>query len=241
MTAVESSRFEAQLATAASHVVADFAVESRAMLVVFGGIAGGISMPVFEFFRMTAGYPVKKLFFRDPTRGWYLRGLPGVGAGVPALAAYIRDQITAQAVERVVMAGASAGGFAALLFGALAGANVVHAFSPQAFVDGPNRRRVGDGRWPEQIQALHRDVGESGPYLDLRSVLGERAGMPRCHVHVSANDALDVAHARHLADLPNVVVHEYAGGGHKLVKRLRDKGVLDRLLHDSLRGSECAG
>jgi hypothetical protein len=58
-TARQPSRFEARLAAGESHVVTHFVAESRAMLVVFGGIAGGISMPVFAFFRMTAGYSTK--------------------------------------------------------------------------------------------------------------------------------------------------------------------------------------
>ena len=42
------------------------------------------------------------------------------------------------------MAGASAGGFAALLFGSWCGADEVIAFSPQTFVDAENRRLAGD-------------------------------------------------------------------------------------------------
>ena len=53
------------------------------------------------------------------------------------------------------MAGASAGGFAAMQLGVLCDVDEVLAFSPQTFVDAANRRAAGDNRWPEQITALH--------------------------------------------------------------------------------------
>src|SRR5687768_14352695 len=154
--------FDALLARPDAHVVLDLATESSTLLVLFGGIAGGVSMPVFEFFRLTSGFPAKKAFLRDPRRSWYQLGIPGVADSPADVRAFLSAAIARASVERVVMVGASAGGFASLLFGSSCGADEVIAFSPQTFVDAENRRLAGDSRWPEQIDALHKALAADG-------------------------------------------------------------------------------
>ena len=66
---VLSGNFDSLLSHQDAHVVLDLATEGSTLLVLFGGIAGGVSMPVFEFFRLTAAFPAKKAFLRDPRRG----------------------------------------------------------------------------------------------------------------------------------------------------------------------------
>lgn len=227
------AQFEAQVADPARHAVADFSPETDTMLVLFGGIAGGVSMPVYEFFRVTEGYPVKRLFLRDPRRAWYLRGLPGVGDDDAAIEAALRETIRQAGVTRVVMAGASAGGFAALGFGARLGVERVLAFSPQTFIDRPQRAAAGDDRWHDQIAALHAAHGDSDPAYDVRPIV-ERAAGTHFDIHVSDDDVLDRLHADRMASLANVTLHEHVGGGHKLVKWLRDEGRLGPLLADAL-------
>src|SRR5918998_5958042 len=143
--------FDSLLARPDAHVVLDLATDSSTLLVLFGGIAGGVSIPVFEFFRLTSGFPAKKAFLRDPRRGWYQLGIPGVGDSAADVRAFLSAVIERARAERVVMAGASAGGFAALLFGSWCGADEVIAFSPQTLVDTENRRLGGDSRWSQQI------------------------------------------------------------------------------------------
>ena len=226
--------FSARLAAGDAHVVGELPPDSRVLLVLFGGIAGGVSIPPFEFFRLTATLPIKKLFLRDPLRAWYQRGLPGVGDSVEAVARYLQDLVAAHPVDRIVTVGASAGGFAAILFGNLLGADEVHAFSPQTFIDATNRRRIADERWPEQIAALHQTLSETGPYYDLRNLLHETRSRTRYELHFGRDDALDSLHVAHLADLDNVVSRAYDGGGHQLVRVLRDRGELQPILRRAL-------
>jgi acetyl esterase/lipase len=182
---------------------------------------------------LTTGMPGKKAFLRDPRRGWYQLGLPGVGPTAQDVRRYL-DQVIAEAdVERVVMAGASAGGYAALLFGARCGADHVLAFSPQTFIDPVNRAASSDDRWAPQIDHLHA-VNPSEAVYDLRDVLSSTPGT-RVSVHVSNDDPLDLLHAHRIADLPNVTITEHDQGGHRLVKTLRDRGILAPLLQDALR------
>jgi hypothetical protein len=236
MTEHRSGSFESLVSRPDTHVVLDLATESRALLILFGGIAGGVSMPVFEFFRVAADFPVKKAFLRDPRRGWYQLGIPGVGDSADAVRALIGTVIERADVDRVVMAGASAGGFAALLFGAACQVDEVIAFSPQTFVDAENRALANDARWPEQIAALHASMVGRGLALDVLDVLPAAAGRTRFQVHVSSDDELDVLHARRIADRGGVRIIEHDRGGHRLVKTLRDRGLLEPILRDAIDG-----
>ncbi len=237
MTQVLSGSFESLVARPDTHVVVDLSAESEALLVVFGGIAGGVSMPVFEFFRQASELSARKAFLRDPRRGWYLLGIPGVGDSAAAVGHRLEAIIRQADAKRVVIAGASAGGFAALLFGTTCAADEVIAFSPQTFVDTVNRGRAGDTRWQQQIDTLHLALGTSTATLDLLEVLPTENGKTRYQVHVSTDDELDMFHANRIARCGRVEIVEHERGGHRLVKTLRDRGLLKPLLVNALSGS----
>jgi hypothetical protein len=238
MTDVLTGAFESLVSRQDAHVVLDMETDSRTLLVVFGGIAGGVSMPVFEFFRMASGLPVMKVFLRDPRRAWYQRGIPGVGDTPATVHRFLDAAIERANADRVVMAGASAGGFAAILFGAQCRADEVLAFSPQTFVDSENRRQTGDSRWEEQIDALHLAPGDPSQTLDLLDILPVTPGATRYQVHVSTDDTLDLLHARRIVGRGGVEIIEHEHGGHRLVKTLRDRGILQPMLLRALAGGD---
>jgi hypothetical protein len=229
--------FAALLARPDAHVVFDLGSESRTLLVLFGGIAGGVSIPVFEFFRVSEGYPSQRVFLRDPRRSWYQLGIPGVGDSAASVRSLLDETIARSGADRVVMAGASAGGYAAMLFGAWCGADETIAFSPQTFIDPGNRQRSGDDRWKEQIDTLHASASDRNVVFDLLAVLPSHGGKTRHLVHVSTDDQLDMIHAQRMTGCPGVDVIEHLDGGHRLVKTLRDRGILRPLMLQALSGS----
>jgi hypothetical protein len=226
--------FAALLSRPDAHVVFDLTSQSKTLLVLFGGIAGGVSIPVFEFFRVSEGYPSKRVFLRDPRRSWYQLGIPGIGDSAATVKSMLDDTIARSGAERVVMAGASAGGYAAMLFGAWCDADATVAFSPQTFIDAENRQRSGDDRWLEQIDALHSAFAGRAVVLDLLAVLPSQIGKTRHRIHVSTDDGLDMIHAQRMASCPGVEIIEHVDGGHRLVKTLRDRGLLKPLMLQAL-------
>ena len=236
MSELRTGSFESLLSQPDAHVVFDFSPEANTLLVLFGGIAGGVSMPVFEFFRVASSIPSRKAFLRDPRRGWYQLGIPGVGDSAGAVKSLLDEIIDQSGADRVVMAGASAGGFAALLFGAQCAADEVIAFSPQTFVDAQNRSVHDDQRWGEQIAALHAATCGRNATLDLFDVLSNAPPTTRFQLHVSSDDALDLVHARRVASRPGVDVVAHERGGHRLVMTLRDRGQLEPILRAALTG-----
>ncbi|MFN8594401.1 MAG: hypothetical protein U0031_23360 [Thermomicrobiales bacterium] len=235
MNELRQGPFASLVADPNTHVVFDLDTPGETLLILFGGIAGGVSMPVFEFFRLAAGYPAKKAFLRDPRRGWYQLGLPGVGDTCAAVCRLLDATIARSGASRVVMAGASAGGYAALLFGTLCDADEVLAFSPQTFIDPEQRQRAGDDRWAEQIDNLHATMAGRDPILDLYPILPELEGETRYQIHVSDDDPLDLLHAERIADRGGVELTIHPRGGHRLVKTLRDRGLLQPMILDALQ------
>jgi hypothetical protein len=236
MTEVRRGSFESLVTSPTTHVALDLDGEGGALLILFGGIAGGVSMPVFEFFRLTAEIPGQKLFLRDPRRAWYQLGIPGIGDSAASVRDFLQQTIARSGATRVVMAGASAGGYAALLFGAWCGVDEILAFSPQTFIDAENRRQHGDDRWQPQIAALHEAMAGRDAALDLCQELARADMTPRMQVHVSSDDPLDLLHAHRLHDVANVDIVEHDHGGHRLVKTLRERGLLKPMLLAALAG-----
>src|SRR5690606_24328241 len=103
---------------------------------------------------MTSDLPVKKLYVRDLNNSWYHGEHPGIGAGVDALAEWIRGVIREQDVRKVVTLGCSMGGYAAILLGALIDADRVLAITQQASDDRCSRLQYGDTRSQSLIKKI---------------------------------------------------------------------------------------
>ena len=212
-------------------VLYDLEPDSKRLIVAFGGLAGRMGMPPFEFFRtLSAGVKVKTVFVRDHAQAWYHRGVVGVGKGIDPVAAHIID-LRAQA-EEVVTIGTSAGGYAALLFGALAECEA-HAFVPQTFIAPGLREEHDDRRWERQLEALGSDLDPR--YADLLPVMA--AGTAPAHVYYGSGNHLDTIHAERVDQLPHVTLHPFDTEQHNLMRGLRFTGWLKEFLAGLAQGS----
>lgn len=213
--------------------------EGSTLLIAFGGMMGKFAgMPVFEFFSLVAREDpaVKRVFVRDLRQAWYQHGVDGVGGSVPEVATRLRELAAASGAWRVVTIGASAGGFAALLFGALIEADEVHAFSPQTFLDRRHRLLYLDRSNRAQIAALRASKGEDGPYFDVKRVLARAPGPTRYVIHYPARSRTDVVHALRMWSLRSVELRSYPTRAHNVVGKLRDEGSLPALLDAVIGG-----
>ena len=215
-----------------SPVREEFVPGSDRLFVVFGGIAGAIGMPPFEFYRSAQILDCSKIFVRDLSQSWYQRGLPSVGDDAFAIRNYLKEKIAASGASKVRFVGNSMGGFAALLFCSMlqCGRPIAIAFAPQTFVCPDKRRKYGDRRWALQVAEMHKGRSPSHIY-DLRSWLRDHCPEIQASVYVSTADALDMVHANELVDFPNIEIHRIDDGGHGLVRHLRDDGSLVRILN----------
>lgn len=213
-----------------SPISEDLVPGSRKLFLFFGGIAGAIGMPPFEFYRASQILDCSKVFFRDPSQSWYQRGLPGIGTDAFAIGEYLTKKIEESGVSEVIFVGNSMGGYAALLFCSMLGYGKVIAFVPQTFVCTEKRLKHGDRRWPNQIAAVHKTRAASDIY-DLRPWIQSRFPEMQANVYVSTSDVLDMRHANELVDFSNINIHYFPDAGHGLVTKLRDDGVLAQILN----------
>jgi len=224
-------------------IATDFSPGSDVMLIAFGGLKRGIGkIAPFEFFNLTEGIKVKKIYVRDMKQSWYHATLPGIAddkkGTVDGVANHLKKLIKQQRPRRVVVVGNSAGGYAALLFGCLIGAHVVHAFAPQTFIDKAGRKRNGDRRWEgAQIRNAHNSKTRREGYFDLKRLLPLRKTGTKYHIHYQSGSRIDSMHAERMRRVPGVALHSYKAGGddHYLVVHLKKSGELGRILINALK------
>jgi pimeloyl-ACP methyl ester carboxylesterase len=223
-----------------SAVSRDYSAASDVLLVSFSGLKRNpAKLPGFSLRGTLTGFPVNKLYLRDLDRAWFLRGLSGLSRDVSGTAAFLRAEAKSMGARRVVLTGYSLGGFAALLYGALIGADEVHAISPQTFISFWRRWRSGDHRWQRYVWPLH--FGTTRRYHDLRPLLSGSSAQTRFHIHFARDSRLDAIHAGHVRDLPGVITHEHTKGSHRLVSELRERGELRAILERAVTGDSLQG
>lgn len=209
------------------------------LLIAFGGIAGTGDEPTFEFGRTARDVPMQRLIFRDHERSWYHRGVRDVGGDIGEIETWLRTVIDEASPSRIVMVGASAGGYAAMLFGHRLGADVVHAFGPQTFIDPELRTLRHEPRWHAETDSLMRSGRYDPSFGDLARVLSTTpAANPETahHVWYCSREQPDAVHAAHVAHVPAVTLHHFSEGWHEIARWLRDRGHLTEILTASLEG-----
>jgi pimeloyl-ACP methyl ester carboxylesterase len=216
-------------------VSADMSSDSRSLLVAFGGLAQGLGMPPFEFFGATGGIPVKRLFVRDPRQSWYHQGIFGHGRSLVATADSLAKLIARHDVERLVMTGNSMGGYAALAFGTLLGADTVLCFSPQTVLDLDVLAEMDDHQWDRRLGELAAAGRLDTSWTDLRKALPRaRHTNTDYQIYFAEPFRADRLHAERLRGIEGVRLFRFGRGAHGLAGALRSSGALERILRGAL-------
>lgn len=150
-----------------------------------------------------------KYFLVDLESAWYQRGLSGLTHDIPSTASLLAQYL--EGYQYIAMVGISAGGYAAILFGSLLGADKVVAFQPQTII---SCRKYG-----RRYNNLRRHVNDKTHYL----LFGDS----------SVADPSDPHHISHCYNIaaPNVEIREMQGIN---LRELRDSGELDRILIEAI-------
>jgi pimeloyl-ACP methyl ester carboxylesterase len=196
------------------------------LVIAFAGLGGN-----FQFVNTLASYDVNVIFLRDLKRNWYLNGIPGAGETVSDIVEFLKNEIEKAGSNKVIAIGASAGAYAALLYGARLQADTIIAFSPQTFL-GPLRRILYlDYRWKTRMKQIYEGRKKNEVYYDLKPWLKQFNGEAK--LLYDASHRLDRFHAARLKQ--NNIEHiRFAIGGHGLVKYLKESGELKTLLATAL-------
>jgi len=188
---------------------------SGTLLVVFAAA----NARSFTFYNTTRGLPCDVLYVRDPRKNaWFQEGFldaPGIEASVEFL------RTLAAPYERVVVSGASMGGYAAILFGSRIGAAQIFALGPQTQLNHSYSR------------SPRRDVTLRVP--DLSDVVA--ASPPgQIHMMVGVLDSVDYFNVVRLVDLGGAEVYCFEDEDHFLPKSLAKSEALTRLFAAAVAG-----
>jgi hypothetical protein len=196
---------------------------SRRLVVAFTGVGHGLSGLPFDFHRSVSGLDCAALFVRDLACSWYQYTDGSIGETVKR----IHRSAEHVGADRIICLGNSMGGFGAILFGHLAGAHAVLAFSAQTAISPEATAALGDFRWTEYQSRI-----ASYPHGDLASLPPPARRTTLCY----GDQALDVAHAERLPldwGSERIVVK---GAGHAAAKHMKARGDLIPLLLDVVNG-----
>lgn len=194
------------------------------------------AIPDYEWQGAFRPFDAHQLYLRDNPQFYYLRGLDGISTGVDDTLAFLRDFTTTRHIRHAAYFGASTGGYAALLFGSLLGADEVHAFAPMTIL--PSRtlpellRLVPSQNWTLMARnlELRRNPGLERPYRDIRRLIQNDNGRTIYHVYYGRGHTPDRRNALRLQGLPRVHLHAYDYNRHYLVAELKKTGELPRIL-----------
>lgn len=202
----------------------------RNLYIFFGGLLSGIGVPVFEFFNASKIIDEHKIYIRDFRQCWYQDGLPSISEDIYSTAQYIKNHIEAIQPKRIYFVGNSMGGYGAILFSSIIDMGEVIAFSPQTFISPYLRLFHRDMRWSRQILRSYKRSLLKRKVWNLRPLLRRLNQGRKISVFVSKTDRLDLIHAMHIADIQGVNICKFDGGGHEVVKVLRDQGLLPAIM-----------
>lgn len=209
--------------------------KSKNLLVTFGGINSGLSMPVFEFYNSIKEIHCDKIFIRDLFQAWYQFGCDSEFDSKQKILEYLKSKIDYGNYEKICFCGNSMGGFASIYFGTMLNVKSIIAFSPQTFINKFNRLIYFDFRWRKHISKIHSsDKKFAKTNLDLKSHLKSSNNyLSDIDIYYDGSVRLDKIHASRLNRIRGVRLINLAGG-HAVVKKLRDKNRLTPIFQSKL-------
>ncbi len=212
----------------ASGILLDFSVDSDDLVISCSGLVPDRVIYAMEF--TTFGLKTKRLFLCDRRSLWYHQGLEGLTRDLPETIELVSQLVRQIKPKRVFSIGTSAGGYLAILLGALLKFDRVLALSPQINTDKAWMESVSDNRWSENFDIIHETTGAAGLY-DLRLLIWA-APQTSFRVMYPTEDPIDVAHVREIAGLPNVHLCGVHTPYHNISEQLSLAGQLNFLVDD---------
>lgn len=204
--------------------------DAVATVFVFTGMVRGLSyLPLAYTDELFAPFPVNVVYLRDTRHGGYFKGVDGLGEDMASTAAGLR-RLAAELGGRTITLGASYGGFAAVRFAALIGADatVSLAGATQLMM---RRDPISSAELYFSLSQAERDIVpdiEANPDLDVFYYYGR-------------GNASDSQHAERLAGLANCRVHGVDDvNDHLVVLHMVGSGAFERVLADDLGLSPAA-
>ncbi len=217
--------------------------EHRSLLVLaFNSAFRRMGRRRFEFSILTHSLRCSRIHCRDRLRLWYHGGIDEAHPDIPSSTELLRRYIAELSPNDVIVLGASAGGYAAVLFGHLLGADSVHAFAPstrltpeyvhQSPFFGSSQRQQW---WLERCRLLWALPSAVPRFFDLSRVLSEYNGRTKYFVHYCTGSDKDRADAEWIRSSPGVRLFAHDCHGHAVFAHLLQRNLVYKLVQPELQ------
>ncbi|KAF0092731.1 MAG: hypothetical protein FD128_2849, partial [Hyphomonadaceae bacterium] len=177
-------------------------------------------MPPAEFLRTFTNKKVNTIFVKDFKQCWYQQGLLGLSDSIQETVEIIKKQLP-ENQKNIYTIGTSAGGYAAILFGALLGADKIVAFAPQTILTKPIFRKF------KSLESKQGDIDFDGEFANLKKLLETLDFKGSIHIHYGQKNLIDKAEAEHLAHLQFVHLHPWETNSHVIAGWLKKQDKLN--------------
>ena len=207
------------------------------LLVSFGSMGRRNKLiPSFNFYNLLKkNNSFDKLFFRDIDRSYYLTGLHNSTSDLHATIGLIKKLTSQKKYRKIVSIGASAGGFAAILFGHLLEFSKVIAFNPQTVISEEKETLVKDNFYTVGLSKKLRSLNLSDIFyqkcLNLKNFIPFKT---KAEIHYSHLSEIDKNHAKFI-EHKNCKLIKHNSASHLLALQLRDSEDLKDIIEQSIK------
>lgn len=211
------------------------APDARATVVLPTGVSFG-NLPLAFVDSLLAAHGVNVVYLRDFRKRAYLRGIASLAPDEAGTIAALQQLLAELGASRTLVIGSSSGGFTALRYGALLGADAAVSFSgPTELVSFHQSTR--HSVWNPNFFILQLLKRERDLPQDLVPVLSQPR-VSRFQQFYGADSESDAKQALRLAGLPGVELMPVTGvSDHFVVDHMIGSGEFDRLLKSLIEGA----
>jgi hypothetical protein len=202
--------------------------DNTCLVVAFTGWRGQLNVPVYEFFETTKSLRYNRILLWDQYNMYYHHGIDPERPDFPSLMDFLKKEMDRLNPQKVICVGSSAGGYAAIVAGHRLGADYVHAFGPQTFLEF-RPRELQPWQRPSRLKLL-LSRRASPEFFDLAPMLTRPNGQTTYFVHYCRGCEADNYHAQHISGLPDVVTIGYPCYTHGVAIYMAKQHFLGELL-----------
>ena len=212
--------------------------KSNILLISFGSMGAKAfdedRIPSFNFYRLFENdKSFDKLFIRDIKREFYLNGLKNTTKNFQETIDLIKELTSVKNYRKIVAIGASAGGFAAILYGQLLNFSKVIAFNPQTVLSIEMETVLKDKTY-SRLCANLRNLNISDTLyqncLNLKNLIPFKT---KVDLHCSNLSTVDKKHAEFI-EHENCKLIKYQSSSHLIAQQLRESGKLKSIIEENL-------
>ena len=212
--------------------------KSDILLISFGSMGAKAfdedRIPSFNFYRLFENdKSFDKLFIRDIKREFYLTGLKNTTKNFQETIDLIKELTSVKNYRKIVAIGASAGGFAAILYGQLLNFSKVIAFNPQTVLSIEMETVLKDLKFNKLCGKLRKLNTSDTLYqkcLNLKNLIPFKTNVD---LHFSGLSKIDKKHAEYI-EHENCKLIKYQSSSHLIAQQLRESEELKSIIEDNL-------